>query len=101
MVELMAAALTGGRFGFEDAAAAFPGAQTSNAGECILAIDPRHVAGDAFVDRVEELLLRLTENGDARLPGDRRHAHRRDAVISGVRLAQKDYDELLALAGSR
>jgi len=101
MVELMAAALTGGRFGFEDAAAALPGAQTSNAGECILAIDPRRVAGDAFVDRVEELLLRLTENGDARLPGDRRHAHRRDAVISGVRLAQKDYDELLALAGSR
>jgi len=99
MVELMAAALTGGRFGFEDAAAAFPGAQTSNAGEAVIAIDPRRVAGEAFLDRAETLMQRLVEDGDARLPGDRRYAHRRDAAASGIRLARREYDALLAQAG--
>ena len=32
-VEMLAAALTGGRFGFEDRSAAYPGAQTSSAGQ--------------------------------------------------------------------
>ena len=34
MIEIPSAALTGGRFGFEDLSAGYPGAQTSNAGQC-------------------------------------------------------------------
>ena len=51
MVEIMAAALTGGRFGFEDHSVDFPGAETSNAGELIILIDPRHFAGADFAER--------------------------------------------------
>ncbi|HTZ76382.1 MAG TPA: Ldh family oxidoreductase [Stellaceae bacterium] len=98
MVELMAAALTGGRFGFEDASAAIPGAQTSNAGEAILAIDPQRVAGEAFLDRAELLLQRLAGDGEARLPGDRRYAHRAIAIAEGLRIPRQDHDDLLALA---
>jgi LDH2 family malate/lactate/ureidoglycolate dehydrogenase len=38
MVEIMAAALTGGRFGFEDESARHPGARTSNAGLAMIVI---------------------------------------------------------------
>src|SRR5262249_25677309 len=48
MIEVLAAALTGGRFGFQDESASFPGAQTSKAGQFLLLIDPTRSAGDAF-----------------------------------------------------
>jgi delta1-piperideine-2-carboxylate reductase len=95
MVELLAAALTGGRFGFEDESRAF-GAQTSNSGQTILAIDPGPLAGSAFLDRAEQLFAKLAGNGNARLPGERRYAYRRRAVVDGIEIARKDYDALFA-----
>ena len=76
MVEILAAALTGSKFGLEDGSAAFPGAQTSCAGETIIAIDPKMTAGDDFLARVSVLCAALAGNGDARVPGSRRHAER-------------------------
>jgi hypothetical protein len=43
MIEVLAAGLTGGRFGFEDRSAAYPSAQTSNAGEVVILIDPLRI----------------------------------------------------------
>lgn len=80
MVELLAAALTGGRFGFEDEAFRHPGALTANAGQLVILIDP---LGDAAM-RVDLLVSRLTEAGAERLPGQRRLQARAEAAERGI-----------------
>jgi delta1-piperideine-2-carboxylate reductase len=80
MVELLAAALTGGRFGFEDQAFRHPGALTANAGQLVILIDP---LGDAAM-RVDLLVSRLTEAGAERLPGQRRLQARAEAAERGI-----------------
>jgi delta1-piperideine-2-carboxylate reductase len=100
MIELLAAAVTGSEFGFEDGSSAFPGAQSSRAGQLIIAIDPERSAGAQFCNRVEELLTRIPGNGDARLPGERRRAAREDAARHGIAVEQGVLDRLRALLPS-
>jgi delta1-piperideine-2-carboxylate reductase len=97
MVEILAAALTGGRFGFEDSSAKYPGAESSNAGQSIVLVDPSATAGTAFAGRVDELFSRLMSVGVSRLPGDRRYAARRKADREGILVEQKTYDYLRSL----
>ncbi|MBI3514002.1 MAG: Ldh family oxidoreductase [Proteobacteria bacterium] len=97
MVEILAAALTGGRFGFEDRSAAFPGAQTSNAGQCIIVIEPSRTAGNAFGTRVEALIAQLLASGVSRLPGEHRYARRRRALADGIAIAERDHAAVMAL----
>jgi len=96
MIEVLAAALTGGRFGFEDRSAAYPGAQTSNAGQFVLLIDPSRTAGAGFSARIELLLAALREAGSERLPADARHASRLDAR-EGIEIADGVHAELLMM----
>jgi LDH2 family malate/lactate/ureidoglycolate dehydrogenase len=44
MIEILAGALTGGPFGFEDRSREYPGAQTPKAGQTVILIDPLHVS---------------------------------------------------------
>jgi delta1-piperideine-2-carboxylate reductase len=96
MVEIMAAAMTGGHFGFEEDER--QAAHTKNGGELVIAIDPAKSAGAPFLERVESLLRRVVENGNARLPGDRRYAERQRAIAHGMVLERAVYDGLLALS---
>lgn len=84
MVELMAAALTGGRFGFEDEAWRYPGATTANAGQLVIVIDPRATGGTAALGRVEELLGELLGAGVERMPGAKRLGARSAAEQYGI-----------------
>ena len=96
MIEVLAAALTGGRFGFDDRSAAYPGAQTSNAGQFVLLIDPTRTAGSGFSARIETLVAALREAGSDRLPADARHA-KRLAAQDGIEVADSVHAELLAM----
>lgn len=81
MIELLAAAFTGGNLCFEssDQFARHGGdAGPSNAGELIVVIDPAGFHGN-FLDRAESLFERILGQGGARLPGDRRYANRKRA----------------------
>lgn len=98
LVEVMAAALTGGRFGFEDASASFPGGESSNAGEAIIVIDPQRIGGSGFLSRTAMLFEQLSSNGQARLPGSKRHAARARALEHGIDVDEKTYRSLLAFA---
>jgi delta1-piperideine-2-carboxylate reductase len=98
MIEVLAAALTGGRFGFEDGSAKFPGAQTSNGGQFVLLIDPTRSAGAGFFARIDTLIATLREAGSERLPADARHARRR-AAQDGIEIADSVHAELLAMLG--
>jgi len=96
MVELLAAALTGAPFGFEDES---PGATTttSKGGQFLLVVDPRR-ANLGFGERVNDLLAALVEAGTERLPGDRRYQRRSRALAEGIRITRAEHDSLLALA---
>lgn len=97
MVELMAGALTGGAFSFEVDRSAFPGAQTSKSGQCLILIDPSKVAAGDYASRVEALIEGLKAAGQERLPGERRYANRREAERHGIPLARKILAELHSL----
>jgi len=94
MVEVLAAALTGASFAFEDASPAGT-ATTSLGGHFLLLVDP--AAG--FGARMEALCAALADAGNDRLPGDRRHAARRDSLAHGVPLDPTSHATLLQLAG--
>jgi delta1-piperideine-2-carboxylate reductase len=97
MVEILAAALTGAPFGFEDES---PGATatTSKGGQFLLLVDPSR-AGSRFGERVNMLVGAVLEAGAARLPGDRRYQQRKHSLAAGVRLTESEYARLLDLAG--
>lgn len=97
MVEIMAAAVTGGRFGFEDRSAAFPGALTTNAGECVILIDPHRTGGEGVEWRLGGLFDGLAVAGVERLPGDARYARRRKSVSEGVVIPRATYDAVQRL----
>lgn len=87
MVELMAAGLSGGQFGFQDRSQEHAGAHTCSAGMTMIAIDPGRLGGDV-VARAELLFEELAHDEGARLPGSRRLGRRRTAQEGGVPLTE-------------
>lgn len=99
MVEVLAVALTGAKFGFEassffDADGAPPGV-----GQFLIAIDPAAFGGaDVFNDRMATFAAMIEGDGDARLPGTRRIALRETAAREGVTVDTKLLDDVRATA---
>ncbi|MDO9347307.1 MAG: Ldh family oxidoreductase [Pseudomonas sp.] len=94
MVELLAAALTGGNFSFEFNWADHPGARTPWTGQLLIVIDPSKTAGQSFAERSQELVRQMHAAGLRRLPGDRRHRTRVRSDEQGI---QVDAQELAGL----
>lgn len=84
MVEVLAAALTGGNFSWEIDKSGYTNAHTSRAGQFLLCIDPRSSDESAFTQRIEALARTLRESGQSRLPGDRRYANRKRSEDDGI-----------------
>lgn len=103
MIELMAAALAGGKFSFEVDFSQHPGAATPHTAQTIILIDPDIGAAGPFAARVEQLVAELLDAGQDRLPGDRRYANRREAMALGIPISVEELAALNALAdgGSR
>lgn len=99
MVELLAAALTGGNFSFEFDWSGHPGAQTPYTGQLIIAIDPRLTSGQGFAQRCETLVAAMAGAGQKRQPGSRRHEARARSLEHGVPVEAERWRELLAMAG--
>jgi len=101
MVEVLCAALVGGKFSKEVDLKQHPGATTPHTGQSFILIDPQAGRGSlpAFADRVEELLQAVHDAGQNRLPGDRRHAARADAAAHGIPVSAETLqmlDDLMA-----
>lgn len=96
MVEVLAAALTGSRFGFEDNLERPDGGATSNAGQMLILIDPRKTGATDFGDRIEALLQAIMSAGSQRLPGDRRHRARAIALREGIEVPADTFELLLS-----
>ena len=99
MVELLAAALTGGNFSFEFDWSNHPGAKTPWTGQLLIVIDPSKAAGQSFAERSEELVRQMHGAGLKRLPGDRRHLQRARSLAEGIVLDEQTLGQLRDLAG--
>ncbi len=98
MGEILAAALTGSRFGFE-ASSFFTGdGPPPDVGQFILAMDAGAFSAGAFAERLETLAAAITEQPGTRLPGDRRLARRAEARKNGVVLDRDLTETLEAMA---
>lgn len=100
MVELLAAALTGGNFSFEFDWSNHPGAKTPWTGQLLIVIDPSKAAGQSFAERSEELVRQMHAVGLRRLPGDRRHRERAKSLAGGIALDAQTLAQLRELAGN-
>lgn len=100
MVEILCAALVGGKFSSEVDLSARPGAATPHTGQTFILIDPSTGAAGLpdFASRVETLLHLVREAGQERLPGDRRLKARADAARNGLRLSAASWAILENLA---
>jgi delta1-piperideine-2-carboxylate reductase len=99
MIEILAGALTGGCFGFEDRSHEYPGAQTPKAGQVVILIDPLIVPGNRYFERIEGLFEAIAASGAERLPAERRYARREQALRDGIAVSDRDWaglHELLA-----
>jgi len=99
MVELLAAALTGGNFSFEFDWSNHPGAKTPWTGQLLIVIDPDKGAGQNFAERSQELVRQMHGVGLKRLPGDRRHRQRVKSNLEGIALTATQLKQLRELAG--
>jgi delta1-piperideine-2-carboxylate reductase len=100
MVELLAAALTGGNFSFEFDWSRHPGAQTPWTGQLLIVIDPDRGSGQQFAERSEELVRQMLGAGQERMPGDRRYRQRAQSLAEGIRIPIRDWEQLQELAGA-
>jgi (2R)-3-sulfolactate dehydrogenase (NADP+) len=100
MVEVLAVALTGARFGFEASSFFDAEGPPPGVGQFLIAIDPGAFAGaEAFADRIGRLAGMIKGNAEARLPGSRRIALREKAEREGVAVDANLLDDVRALAG--
>ncbi|MDR2305898.1 MAG: Ldh family oxidoreductase [Paucimonas sp.] len=99
MVELLAAALTGGHFSWEFDWSGHPGAKTPWTGQLIIVIDPSQAEGGRFAERSRELVEQMQAVGLTRMPGERRYREREVAERDGVALTEQELAGLRELAG--
>ncbi|WP_422419296.1 Ldh family oxidoreductase [Pseudomonas sp. GZD-222] len=97
MVELLAAALTGGNFSWEFDWSQHPGAKTPWTGQLIIVIDPRKSAGNCFAERSHDLVRQMQAVGLQRMPGERRYRERELSARQGVTLTVQELEQLQAL----
>ncbi|MGH8440233.1 MAG: Ldh family oxidoreductase [Pseudomonas sp.] len=98
MVELLAAALTGGHFSWEFDWSQHPGAKTPWTGQLIIVIDPSKAEGGRFAERSYELVRQMQSVGLQRMPGERRYRERELSARQGVTLTVQELEQLQALA---
>lgn len=99
MVELLAAALTGGNFSFDFDWKSHPGAQTPWTGQLLIVIDPSKGTGHNFAQRTEVLVRQMQAAGQDRQPGDRRYHQRAQAEREGIAIGIAELARLRDLAG--
>jgi (2R)-3-sulfolactate dehydrogenase (NADP+) len=98
MVEILAAALTGGQFGWEATSVLDDKGGPPLLGHMILALDPDTLSGGAFLERMGTMLSAIAAEPGVRLPGTRRLSNRAKAAREGLEISQALYDEIAALA---
>lgn len=100
MVEILAAPLTGSALSTEATSFFTTDGAPPSVGELLIVIDPDAFAGrDHFLKRVEAILVSITAQDGARLPGGKREALRKAAASEGLNVPANLVEEAKVLAG--
>lgn len=97
MVEIFCGALAGSHFAWEASSFLDAEGAAPKVGQFLIALDPKHFAGDNFLPRMGALIEAVTADG-ARLPGDSRLAARARAAREGMIVADRLHARISALA---
>ncbi len=100
MVEVLCAALAGGRFGWEASSFLDDRGDSPGVGQMLVALDPDAFAGPGYGARMGELVAAVCAEPGVRLPGDRRLEQRARARIDGIAIAPELHAQIEALAES-
>jgi (2R)-3-sulfolactate dehydrogenase (NADP+) len=100
MVEILAAALTAASFGFEAGSFFTAEGPPPGVGQLLIAVAPGPLSGQGFESRLEVLLKAVLDQGNTRLPGDRRLAARRIARTEGLSVDERLLEKIRSLAAS-
>lgn len=84
MVEVMAAGLTGGNFGFQASSLLDDTGTAPSLGHTIIAIDPQIAGTDVFAARLRLMANEIEGQENARLPGRRSQGIRKHAIEHGI-----------------
>lgn len=86
MVEIFAAALSGGNLGIEASPFSGPKGGPPGTGQFFIGVDPAAFSGDGFHTAILRLTSAITDQTGARLPGARRVANRKRIEMEGVQV---------------
>jgi len=100
MVEILAAALTGGSFGWEASSMFDAEGGPPSMGHVIIALDPAPLSGGAFARRMTDAVAAMASEPDVRLPGSRRLESRARAVREGIAIPAALAAEIRQIAGN-
>jgi (2R)-3-sulfolactate dehydrogenase (NADP+) len=95
MVEILAAALTGAKFGFEASSFFDADGPPPGVGQLMIAMHGEALSGGTLAKRLETLITAVLEQTGTRLPGSRRRAAR--AATEFIEIPRTSYDELRSL----
>lgn len=98
MVEVLAAGLTGSHWSFEASSLGDDAGGPPLLGQSFIAVDPDATA-PGFVQRLEVMVAAMVSQDGVRLPGERRHANRRDTERHGIPLSDEEAAVLADLSG--
>lgn len=99
MVEILAAALCGGAFGWEASSFFDDKGGPPDMAHALIALDPQVLSGGAFLERMAVLTSAMDAEPEVRLPGLRRLEARRRAAAEGLAVPGALYDQIIALSG--
>jgi len=97
MVEIMAAGLTGGNFGFQASSLLDDTGTAPSLGHTIIAIDPTIAGNDALAERVSQMAAEIESQGNARLPGRRSQGIRKQSLENGITIEDDILRQIEAL----
>jgi (2R)-3-sulfolactate dehydrogenase (NADP+) len=101
VVELLCAALTGARLGFEADSFFSAEGNRPRIGQAFLVLDPAALAGlDVYFERVETLLAMMLQDPTVRIPGDRRRWLADEARREGIEIGEALLEQLRTLSAN-
>ncbi len=96
MVEVLAAGLTGARFSHQASSLGDDHGGPPRLGQTLIVLKPGE---KGFADRIDGLLADMAAEPGVRIPGDRRHANRRQTEASGIVIDEALQNQLRSLGG--
>lgn len=101
MVDILAAGLTGASWSHEASSFGTNEGGPPDVGQLFIALSPTLLGAQHFDQRVSALATVAAAQSGVRLPGDKRHAHRRCAMRGGIEVPDELVATLRTYAGHR